>query len=180
MRSAAARRYAKALFSIAREAERVEAVRGQLDGLAEILEASPELQGALFRPLHPAAQRKAVLHALCERLGAGPDVRHFYDFLVDQRRMIHFPAIREEYGRLADEAAGRVPARVRSAAPLDDAQTERLRHALCERTGRDVELVVDVDPELIGGVVAQVGDLVFDGSIRTHLQQLRSNLTREH
>lgn len=179
-RTAAARRYARALFSIAREDDRVEAVRGELAALAELLESAPELAQALFRPLHPAAQRKAVLAAVAERLAASPAVRQFLGYLVDQRRIVELPAIREEYERLADEQAGRTTARVVSATPLSTAQAERLRRALCERTGRDVQLDVTVDLALMGGLVAQVGDLVFDGSIRTHLRQLRGNLVKGH
>jgi len=179
-RSAAARRYAKALFAIAREDGRIEEVRGELDALARLLAQVPALQAALFRPLHPLAQRRAALAAVAQRLGASPHVRSFYAFLVDQRRIVDFPAIREEYARLADESAGRVPASVVSASPLSDRQRERLRRALNAHTGRDVQLSVRVDESLVGGLVARVGDVVFDSSIRTHLQHLRSNLMKGH
>jgi F-type H+-transporting ATPase subunit delta len=179
MRSpAAARRYAKALFSLAREEDRVDPIRGELDALSRLLEAHAELREAIFRPLHPGAQRGAALRAVCERLGAGATVQNFCAFLVDQRRVIDFEAIREAYGRLADVAAGRTRARVVSARPLRDAQRERLRRALCARTGQEIELEESVDPALVGGAVASVGSLVFDGSLRTQLERLRSSLTR--
>ena len=69
-------------------------------------------------------------------------------------------------------------AEIASAAPLDDRRRDRLRRALSERTGYEVKLEVTIDPELIGGAIAKVGDLVFDGSIRTQLEQLRTNLTK--
>ncbi len=179
-RSAAARRYAKALFGLAREESRIAEVRAELDALDALLVQEPAVQTALFRPLYPVAERRAALDGVAERLGTSPIVRHFYAFVIDQRRIIDFPAIRAEYHRLADEEAGRVPAEVVSAAPLADDQVERLRRALSQRTGRDVQIRVKVDPSLVGGVVAQVGDQLFDGSIRRHLQQLRSNLRKEH
>ena len=179
-RTAAARRYAKALFALAREEGRVDAVRGELDALAALFERAPELQAALFQPLHPAAQRRGVLESVARRLSSSESVRNFYAFLVDQRRIVDFPTIRAEYVRLADAAAGRVPARVRSARALDDGQRERLRRALNARTGLDVDLEVELDESLVGGLVARVGDVVFDGSIRTHLEQMRSNLSRGH
>jgi len=77
---------------------------------------------------------------------------------------------------LADEAAGRVRAEVRSASPLRDEQRERLVDALASRTGREIDLTVRVDPSLIGGAIATVGGLVFDGSLRTQLSQLRGTL----
>jgi F-type H+-transporting ATPase subunit delta len=178
--TAAARRYAKALFALARDAERIDEVRGELDALAALFVQVPALREALFRPLHPVAERRAALEAVAERLSSSADVRHFYAFLIDQRRIVDFPAIHAEYARLADEAAGRVAARVTCSAPLSDDQRERLRRALNARTGRDVQLEVEVDDALVGGLVARVGDVVFDGSIRTHLQQLRSNLTKGH
>jgi F-type H+-transporting ATPase subunit delta len=177
-RSAAARRYARALFALARESGAVEPVRGELDRLAGLFEESPELRQALFRPLHPVKQRRGVLTGVAERLSASESVRHFVAFLIDQRRLVAFDAIREEYGRLADSAAGRTHARVVSASPLSDAQRERLRRALEARAGQEVELEVEVEPTLLGGAIASVGTLVFDGSLKTQLQQLRSSLTR--
>jgi F-type H+-transporting ATPase subunit delta len=179
-RTAAARRYARALFALARETDRVAEVHGELEAMAELLAAYPALARSLFRPLHPAAQRRAVLRAVSERLGASPTVRNFYAFLIDQRRLVDFPAIRAEYGRLADAAAGRTHAAVVSAAPLRDEQRERLRRALSVRTGQEVELSETVDPSLLGGAIATIGGLVFDGSLRTQLSQLRATLTRGH
>ena len=86
--------------------------------------------------------------------------------------------IREELERIANEAAGNVEAQVFAASPLAQAQLERLRRALMARTERDVQLRVSIDPSLLGGVIAKVGDLVFDGSLRTQLVQLRANLMK--
>jgi len=132
----------------------------------------------LFRPLHPVAQRRAVLNGVTERLGARPTVRSFFSLLIDQRRLVDFPTIREEIERLASEDAGLRRAEVVSAGTLRDDQLERLRRALSTRTGGEVQVSVRVDPSLLGGVIAKVGDLVFDGSLRTQLRQLRANLTR--
>jgi F-type H+-transporting ATPase subunit delta len=177
-RSAAARRYARALFALARERDAVAPVRGELERLIELFDASPELRQAIFRPLHPVEQRRAVLRGVTERLAASDDVRRFVAFLIDQRRLIDFDAICQEYGRLADAAAGRTRARVVSASPLSQTQQERLRHALAARTGRQIELSVELNPALLGGAIASVGTTVFDGSLRTQLAQLRANLTR--
>ncbi len=179
MRSpAAARRYARALFALARDEGRVDAVRSELDALSQLLAANTELRQAIFRPLHPGAERRAVLQAVCQRLGSSATVRNFCAFLVDQRRVIDLEAICQAYQQLADAAAGRTQARVVSASPLSDEQRERLRRALSARTGQQVEFEESVDPSLLGGAVATVGGLVFDGSLRTQLEQLRASLTR--
>jgi F-type H+-transporting ATPase subunit delta len=176
--SAAARRYARALFALAREEDRIEEIRGELQRLADLLDENEELHHALFRPLHPVAERRAVLREVAERLGFGATARNFFSFLVDQRRLVDFEGIREEYEHLADAAAGRAQGEVVSASPLSDEQRDRLLRALSARTGREVELDVKIDPSLLGGAIASVGTLVFDGSLRTQLNQLRASLTK--
>ncbi|MBM4384807.1 MAG: ATP synthase F1 subunit delta [Deltaproteobacteria bacterium] len=172
----APRRYARALFSIASEDGSVAAVRAELRGLGALLEASPELRDVLLQPLHSAAERRRVLEGVAEKLGASSLLRRFYSYLIDQRRLVAFDQIEAEFVRLADEAAGKKKARVKSAQPLSADQQARLARALSARAGTTVELEVEVDPALVGGLVAQIGDTVYDGSLRTQLTQLRSTL----
>lgn len=178
--SAAARRYARALFSIAKDEGAIDSVRAELAAMDRLLADTPDLHDALFRPLHPVKERRAVLRSVCERAGSSPNVRRFLVYLIDQRRLVDFDAIRGEYERLADEHAGRLKASVVAASELLPEQRERLRAALARRTGRQVELQVEVDPGLIGGAIARVGGVVIDGSLRRQLSQLRDTLTRGH
>lgn len=175
-RGTAARRYAKALFQLAKEQGGVEEVRREVGELARLLEESAELREVLLQPLHPVAQRRAVLDAVAKKLGVSPLLERFFALLVDRRRLVDFQAIREELERLADEDAGLRTARVRTARPLTDAQRERLRAALSRRVGGDLQLEVEEDPALLGGLVAQVGDLIFDGSLKSQLERLRATL----
>lgn len=177
-RAAAARRYAKALFALAREIDRVAETRAEVEQLGALIGGNQELHAVLLQPLHPAPQRRAVLRAVAERMGASPLLRNFLSFLVDQRRLVDWDAIQAEFARLADEAAGLTQVRVRSASPLSDAQRERLQRALERKSGGRVALEVEIDPALLGGAVAQVGDLVYDGTLRTQLRQLRASLAR--
>jgi F-type H+-transporting ATPase subunit delta len=177
--TAAAQRYAKALFALAREAGRVEEMRRELDALIAAMAEVPLLRDVLVRPLHPVAERRRVIVALAERIGLSPLLQNFCSFLIDQRRTRDLVLIRDEFVRLAEEAAGRVRGEVVSAAPLSAAQLEQLRAVLTERTGRTVDLAVRVEPALLGGAVARVGDLIFDGSLQTQLAQLRASLTGE-
>ena len=176
--SGAARRYARALFALAREERRVSEVRGELQQISELLDSSPDLREALFTPLHPLEERKKVLAALSDRLGFSTTVKHFQALLIDQRRLVDFPGICEEFARLADETSGLMTAEVTAASPLDDRRKDRLRRALSQATGREVRLEVKVDPELIGGAIAKVGDVVFDGTLKAQLSQLRANLMK--
>jgi F-type H+-transporting ATPase subunit delta len=173
----AAYRYAKALFGLAQDDHKQAEVRAEIEGLARLFNESAELRDALLTPMHPAGERRAALRAIAERAGVSRMVQNFLSFLIDQRRLIDFDHIVEAYAGLADEAAGLVTAEVVSASPLDDRRKDRLRRALSEQTGQEVRLEITVDPSLIGGAIAKVGDLVFDGSLRTQLGQLRSSLT---
>jgi F-type H+-transporting ATPase subunit delta len=175
---AAARRYAKALFELSEEAGRVDALRQELGALGRLLEENTELASVLLEPLHPATQRRSVLEGVVEKIDASPVLRSFYSFLIDQRRLVDFASIEQEFGRLADIAAGLTVAKVRSANPLSDDQQARLERALTVRSGRKVTLELEVDPTLLGGLVAQVGDTVFDGSLTTQLNQLRAGLAK--
>jgi F-type H+-transporting ATPase subunit delta len=176
--SRAARRYARALFSLAKQDRRAQETKAELDLLAELFASSSELREALLTPLYPVKERRAVLRAVAERERLSKLILNFYSFLIDQRRLVDFPGIRTEFARLVDEDSGLMTAEVVSATPLDDRRRDRLRRALSERTGYEVKLEVSVDPNLIGGATAKVGDLIFDGSVRTQLETLRTNLTK--
>jgi F-type H+-transporting ATPase subunit delta len=177
--SKSAARYAKALFALASEDRRVSEIRKEVDGLALLFSENVALRDALLTPLFPADQRKAALRSIAKRVSLSQVVSNFFSYLIDQRRIIDYPVIVSEFGRLADESAGLLTAQVITATPLDDRRRDRLRRALSEHTGREVRLEATVDPTLVGGAIARVGDLVFDGTIRTQLAHLRANLLGE-
>lgn len=176
----AAHRYAKALFSLSQDEHRHREVRAELENLESLFAGNRELRDALLTPLHPAAERKSALQAISSGASTSPLVQNFFSYLIDQRRLIDFSEIVAAYGEFADEAEGLLTAEVISASPLDERRKDRLRRALSERTGQEVRLELRVDESLIGGAIAKIGDLVFDGSIRTQLGQLRANLTRSN
>jgi F-type H+-transporting ATPase subunit delta len=173
----AAHRYAKALFALAQDEHKQAEVREEIEGLNALFSESRELREALLTPRHPADERKSALKAIATRANVSPIVQNFLSYLIDQRRLISFDGIVGAYAELADVAAGLITAEVVAASPLDDRRRDRLRRALSERTGQEVRLQIEVDPSLIGGAIAKVGDLVFDGSLRTQLGQLRATLT---
>ena len=174
----AAHRYAKALFGLAQDGHRHREVRAELEYLVALFAGSRALRDALLTPLHPASERKSALREISQRATISPLVQNFLSYLIDQRRLIDFDAIALAFGELADGAEGLLTAEVVAASPLDERRQDRLRRALSERTGQEVRLQIEVDPKLIGGAIAKVGDLVFDGSLRTQLGQLRANLTK--
>ncbi len=176
--STVARRYARALFGLAKEEGNPVEVLGELDTLLKCLDQTPDLEAVLFRPFYPVAERTSVMENVAGLLSCSTLIKHFCAVLIEQGRMGYFREIRTELASLVDETKGRVTGELVCASPVSDEQVERLRRVLSERTGLDVQLEVQVDSNLLGGVVAKVGDLVFDGSLRSQLNQLRANLTK--
>jgi len=173
-----ARRYALAVFGLGGDAPARAKLLADLDTLATEISSSPELSQVLFRPIHPRAERKAVMRELAERLGLPIEIRAAAEMLVEENRSQLLPGIRDQLRALVDTEAGRVEAHVTTARPLDAQAQEQLRQALSRRVNAEVTLVADVDPTLIGGVVARIGDLLLDGSIRTQLENLGANLRK--
>ncbi len=178
MSSKASLRYAKALFALGKEDQNIQSLRSEVARLAELLAEHSDFREVLLMPLHPADERKAVLLQVAELAELSHLLKNFTTYLIDRRRLIDFPEIAEEFSRLADQDEGLLTAKVRSASPLDEEREQRLQRALSERTGQRVRLDIELDPTLIGGAIAQVGDLVIDGSLRTQLGQLRATLMK--
>jgi F-type H+-transporting ATPase subunit delta len=176
MGGSVARRYARALFGIGIDAGNFEALGHEIDELSSLLAGSPELRNALENPVFRPEEKRAVLEQILPRVTPTAEVRRFVLLLLERRRLVMLPAIARAYRDLADAHAGRVRAKVTSAEPLSPAALEGIRRALGQRTGKQVLVEAEVDPDLIGGVIARVGDLVLDGSVRTQLAELREKL----
>ena len=160
-------RYAKALFELAKESDSAPRIYQELQDFGALLSENHELRDLLLQPLRTTSQRKTVLSGIAKHLGTSPMLLNFYSFLIDQRRMVDSKSIEDEYGRLLAADRGVTKADVISAGPLTDSQRDRLERALAIHAGSEVSVHVKVDSDLIGGVVAKVGDLLFDGSLRT-------------
>ena len=170
------RRYAKALLQIGVASRSFDALGRELDRAAETISRSPELKNALENPIFPVSKRRLVLEDLARPLALSAPVKNLLLLLLDKGRIAALPDIARAHRELVDEQAGRARATVTSAAPLDPGVEARLKGALEKHTGKTVILDKKIDPALIGGAVAQVGDLVFDGSVKTQLEQIRQDL----
>ena len=173
-----ARRYARAIFGLAYGAKAHADLLEQLRALSAEIDGSAELTRVLMTPIHPRAERRAVVRELAARLGLSAEIRVSSELLVEENRLRLLAALCEELQKLVDAEAGRVVASVVSARPLDRAAQERIRAALARRVNADIAIDFAVDPELIGGLVARIGDMLLDGSIRTQLEQLGETLRK--
>jgi F-type H+-transporting ATPase subunit delta len=171
-----ARRYAKALLAIGVEQKSYDAFGQELDRVARAMHDYPELRNALTNPVFRIEKRRLILEELARKLAVSKIVHNFVLLLLDKGRIGALPDIARVYHTLVDEQAGRVRATVTSAQPLDEKLTERLKTALEKQSGKTVILEKRQDPAIVGGVVTQIGDLVYDGSVRTQLEQLREQL----
>ena len=173
-----ARRYAKALFGLAVEAGRVEAWATSLLALQQTIDGSPDLQDVLSNPVYSKDQRRAIVEKLGAALSLDAEPRDLLFLLGDRNRLSYLSAIVTTFRDFADQHLGRVRATVTSAVQLDDAAAQAIADKLAQATKAQVLLDRVIDPAILGGVVAQVGSLVYDGSVRTQLEDLRQQLKR--
>jgi F-type H+-transporting ATPase subunit delta len=167
--------YARALLEIGQSEGRLDEVEDELFRFARIVEGNDELRMALSNPGLSAERRSAIVDELLEGR-ALVLTRAMASFVVGAGRGHDFPAIVQRFVELAAQTRERAVAEVRSATPLDGPQIERLAQALSRATGKQVEVKVVVDPTLLGGIVATIGDTVIDGTVRHRLEQLKESL----
>ncbi len=167
--------YASALFEVARAEGTLDEVEDELFRFARSYESNDELRTALTDEMIPAARRQSIVEDL---LGgrATPTTVQLISMVVGAGRGRDLPAIVDRLVERAAAAKNLAVAEVRSAVPLTTDQQDRLKAAIANATGKDVSLKVVVDPSVLGGLVATVGDTVIDGTVRTHLDQLKSRL----
>jgi F-type H+-transporting ATPase subunit delta len=175
-KDALVRSYAEALFSVADAEGELDAVERRLFAFAELLERETRVRDALLDPSLPIEnKRQLIADTLRER--ANPLAVNLLGFLVEQGRAREIGKIIEALAEVVAATRERAVAEVRSAVPLNQTRTKELADALSKASGRPVEVRVVVDPSVIGGVVAKVGDEIFDGSVRSRLLEARERMT---
>jgi F-type H+-transporting ATPase subunit delta len=167
--------YARAMFEVARAEGTLDEVEDELFRFARSYESSDELRGALTDEMIPAAKRQAIVEDLLGGKATSTTVQ-LVSMVVGAGRGRELPQIIDRLVQRASSAKHLEVAEVRSAVPLSEDQQVRLAAALANATGKQVNLKVVVDPSVLGGIVATVGDTVIDGSVRTRLDQLKSRL----
>lgn len=171
-----AKRYAKALFVVGKEAGALGGYQEMLDQLALWCRDLPQLGDVLTNPLYPLDIREKALAGVAKAMGADQAMTRFLLLLVQKKRGGLLPEIATEFQRLVDDAAGVSRGTVKVAAPMAADMQKKIQATLEKITGRTVVLSVLEDPGLIGGMIAQVGDLVIDASIRTQLAGLKESI----
>jgi len=171
-------RAARAIFDIVHaKGEGARAV-ASVEQLVALMDEYPDLHRALVSPFVPPAARRGVVDALAPRLDMPDAVRQSLGIIAEQGVMSHLPALARILRQLVNRAAGIVEAAVTTAVPLSPAQLDLLQARLSDATGKQVAVTAKVDPAVIGGVVARVGGLVYDGSLARQLARLQQQLVQ--
>ena len=173
-----ARRYAKAVFEIGSTSGGLDKIGADLRSLAKAMKESAELASTLASPAIRRQDRKKVLEAIMQRIGAAPVANNLVYLLLDGERMTSVPAISRELDQMIEAKAGRVFAEIVSVKQLDPVQLSQITVLLEKLSGKKVSVSHREDPDLLGGVVAKLGDTVYDGSLRTQLRTMRDELSK--
>lgn len=175
MSASIARRYAKAIFVIAKENNRLEQTGEELDALAS-LAGHPDLAATISNPILGEKSRAAIASTLADQLKLDPTTRNFVFILADHKRLDQLVGVAEYYRRFVDLQLGRTRAAIVSAGELRADDRQALISALEKLTGKTVLATERVDPELLGGLVVEVHGKVYDGSVQTQLQRLAASI----
>jgi len=168
--------YARSLFEVAEEHDKLDEVRDQIGQFADALGESHDLQTFFFSPYFSTEEKKTGLGSALE--GADPVVENFLALLIENHRMPVLFRVRREFDQMWREVNKLLPVQITSAVELDKAVTQQIGDEIGRQTGRTVELTSTVDPDVLGGLIVRVGNSVLDASIRTRLERLRKQVAR--
>jgi F-type H+-transporting ATPase subunit delta len=168
--------YARSLFEVAQEQGKLDVVRDQLGAVADAIDASRELQTFFFSPYFSTAEKEDGLERVVS--DADPVVLNFLKLLIEKHRMPVIFRIRAIFDALWEEENKLLPVSITSAVELDEAVVKQLVDRIAEQTDRKVEVTSEVDPDILGGIVVQVGNSVLDAPVRNRLEQLRKQVAK--
>jgi len=171
-----AKRYAKALFAVGKELGAFDEYTRALGEISELYSTSPEVRDALTNPMYPVDVRGKVMEHLVQLLKTSQEMSNFLNLLVQKKRADVLPDIAEVFQAMVDEDRNVCKGTVVSATALSAELQTKVQATLEKITSKTVELKSEVDPSIIGGIIAKVGDLVLDGSIKTQLAGLKESI----
>jgi len=176
--SAVAIRYAKALINIAAQEQLVDQYTKELTGITEVIKKNDLLRLLLDSPTFAVEKKLAIINDICSHLHFSQGMTNFLDLLVEKGRILCLPDITANYGRFADDRSGVVRARIKAAHELPAEKSEAIRTGLEQQTGKKVVLSIEQDKGLIGGIQAELGGKLFDGSVKTQLKRIADTLAK--
>ncbi len=176
--SAISIRYARALLKLAEENKQIDQLGSELATMAGLLDREDFLRQLLDSPTFSQQKKSAILHDIAEALDLSTQMRSFFGLLLDKGRMSFVRQIDINYRRFADEQSGIIRANIRAASKLTKERIEAIRKGLEQQTGKKVMLNVEKDAALIGGLQAEMGGKLFDGSVKSQLKRMANTLAK--
>jgi F-type H+-transporting ATPase subunit delta len=176
--SALTRRYAKALVELGVEQQAVDSYGSELASVKDVLSKENLLRQLLDSPTLALEKKAAMLADLCKAMDLSEGMAKFLGLLLSKGRICYLSQIEENYRRQADDLSGILSAKITSASQLDDVQQQAIAASLERQTGKQVAVTVEVDADLIGGLQAEIGGRLFDGSVKTQLKRIEESLTK--
>lgn len=176
--SAISIRYARALLKLAEENKQVEQFGVELSYMTELLERESLLRLLLDSPTFSLQKKTAILHDVAETLKLSEAMRSFFGLLLEKGRISFVKQIDVNYRKFADDLSGVIRANIRAANKLTKERIDTIRKGLEQQTGKTVVLNVEKDAALIGGLQAEMGGKLFDGSVRTQLKRMVDTLAK--
>ena len=170
------RRYATALADVVTKSGETESIKNELKMWEQLMATNADLQSAFRNPAIAHSNKEGVLEALLQKAKPSTTTSNFLRVLLRNGRLTELSVINERFAAVLEERSGSVAAEVTSARELADAQRNELKANLERITGKQVKLNFTVDPNLIGGVVTRIGSTVYDGSVKTQLENLKEEL----
>jgi len=171
-----ARRYSSALADVVLDRGEAKEVQQELQQWSDLILSNASLQEVFRNPTIPLDQKRAVLRQLIDRVKPRPTTANFLKVLLQNQRLTELPEINRKFTDTLDERAGMVAATVTTARPVPNEIQARLIEKLTSVTQQKVRLNFEQDPELIGGLVTRIGSTVYDGSVRSQLEQIKARM----
>ncbi|HEX3979099.1 MAG TPA: ATP synthase F1 subunit delta [Solirubrobacteraceae bacterium] len=168
--------YSRALFEVASEQDTLDRVHDELGAFADAMSGSRELMTFFFSPYFSVTDKKEGLEKAVT--GASPAFANFLQALIERHRMPAIFRIRTEFNTLWDEARKLLSVQITSAIALGEDEVKSLGERIGKQVDRQVEVSADVDPDILGGVVLRVGNVILDASIKNRLEQLRKQVAQ--
>jgi len=168
--------YARSLFEVAKERDKLDVVREQLGEIADAIAEQHDLQVFFFSPYFSTDEKVEGLQRALQ--DADEALVNFLELLIEKHRMPALFRIRREFDALWEEENRLLPVQVTSAIELDESTVRQIGDAIGEQTGRRIELTSEVDPGILGGIVLRVGNSILDASIRNRLEKLRKQVVK--
>ena len=176
--SSITRRYAEALISIGVEENKSKEFERELQQVNHIIKENIELGAVLYSSIYPNKSKKLIMKDILKRLQISETIDNFLSLLIDKNRILFLPLIIKRYEDILDSIEGRIRAEIIFAKKMPDKVINRLKDAFQKSSGKEVILEIKEDPSIMGGAITKLGNVIYDGSVKTQLENIKRSIIK--